>query len=566
MPTTPPAPAPYRCLWRCTGEGPAVDTAAPTILRWVNRNNPGAVPHLDAPGRYRLSARSHAVVASHTGPEGTRAVQLSVLTDRGDDRWTTSLAVVETPTAGAWVQAIVHRTSPAPGDQILPPQVLTDLMAALGAADGNTPLPGRLVLHRDLGSVAALADTLTDPTRILPLVLGCSPAPAQPGPRPLPIGLVPTLAGMAAVHVLDVAAQQEVTPLLPRHVRLRPGRLFVLGPPPALAVAEYDPTDPHTPGLARAAVADHAHRASPPEPVAAVLAELEHHTAQLDTDPYTTTQVYTTTSPTAPRTAGANDALDEARERARLADQVERLRTEVTRLTALAATATARAEELDQDNTDLAAERDRQNDRAARAEAEAAWLRAQAAEHGLHQLAAASAPPPPPSSGPPRRVQDLLGRITSGELPHLVFTLDEGPVHDLALDRAKEALWVGRAWEALEALEDWCRYQQDHPEEGVGFYLYLTQAPAGYRVIPPRRLGTTESEAVRSNERLAALRVFTVPADLAPAGQAPMFAHIKLDVDYGICPRLHFLPHPEGLVPRVVVGYLGRHLPVVSTN
>ncbi|MFY7068946.1 hypothetical protein ACOQFV_24075 [Nocardiopsis changdeensis] len=567
MPTVPPVPAPYRCLWRCTGDGPAVDTAAPLILRWANRNHPGAVPHLDAPGRYRLSARSRVVVASHTGHEGTRGVQVSVLTDRGDDRWTTSLAVVETPTAGAWVQATVHRTPPAPGDQILPPQVLTDLMAALGAADGHTSLPGRLVLHRDPGSVAALADALTDPTRILPLVLGCSPAPAQPGPRPLPAGLVPTLAGMAAVHVLDVAAQQEVTPLLPSHVRLRPGRLFVLGPPPALAVAEYDPTDPRTPDLARAAVTGHAHRASPPEPVAEVLAELEHHTTQLDTDPHTTTLVYTTaSSPTDQKPAGANDVIDEARERARLADQVERLRTEVTRLTALAATATARAEELDQDNTDLATERDRQTDRADRAEAEAAWLRAQAAEHGLHQLAAAPAPPPPPSSGPPRRVQDLLERITSGELPHLVFTLDEGPVHDLALDRAKEALWVGRAWQAMEALEDWCRYQQDHPEAGVGFHLYLTQAPTGYRIIPPRRLGTTESEAVRSNERLAAQRVFTVPTDLDPTGKAPMFAHIKLDVDYGICPRIHFLPHPEGPTPTVVVGYLGRHLPVISTN
>lgn len=564
MPAAPPVPAPYRCLWRCTGKGPAVDTAAPTILRWVNRNRPGAVPHLDAPGRYRLSASSRAVVAPHTGPGGAHGVQVTVLTDRRGGEWTTGLAVLQTPEAGAWVQATVRHTPPAPGDEVVPPKVLPNLMTALGAADGRTPLPGRLVLHRTPDSVAALADALTDPTRALPLVLGCSPAPANPGPQPLPTGLMSSLTGMAAVHVLALAAQQEITPLLPPHVRLRPGRLFVLGPPVALAATEYDPADPHTADLVRAAVTGHAHRAAPPEPVAAVLADLEHRTAQLDTAPPTTPPTYTTASPAAREPSRANDARAGERERLRQADQVERLRAEVTRLNALAAAATARAEELDKDNIDLAAERDRQADRAACAETEAAWLRAQAAQHGLHQLAAAPAPPAPSRGGPPRRVQDLLERITSGELPRLVFTLEERPVHDLALDGTKERLWVGRAWEALQALEDWCRYQQDHPEEGLSFHVYLTQVPHGYRTIPQRRLARTESEAVRSNERLTALRVFTVPTDLDPSGQAPMFAHVKLDVDYGICPRLHFLPHPER--PSVIVGYLGRHLPVVTAN
>lgn len=569
MNPAPPAVARYRSLWRCLTTSPVVETAGPVLLGWVNRNRPGAVPHLDEAGWYRLSARSRAVVVPHSEPDGTRAIQVAVLTDRDDSQWATALSVVDTPGDGAWVHTTLEHTPPGPEDVLLPPQVLRVLMEALQAADGSARLPSSAVRVQHPPQVAGVAEALTDPGRLLPLVVAPAADALGNGPRSLPEGLVPLLRGMASVYILDGSAREEIVPLLPAGIDLRPGRVHVLTPPPFVRASEHDPSAPDVVEQVQAAVTACAQAAAPPEPVAKVLASLDDRTAAVDAHPPDTVRVHTTTTPPAPgptcQPLEEHPDLSGERERIRLTGQVERLREEVARLADQATRATAQARELDQDNIDLTADRDRQAERARRAEAEVAWLRAQAADEGLHLLATTPAPPLIASGGPPRRVEELLERITRGpDLPHLMFTLDEGPVHDLALDRNKEALWVGRAWEALEALEDWCRYRQDRPTNNAGLHNYLAQAPDGYRVIPPRRVGFTESDTVRNSERLAAQRVFPVPTDVDPTGQAPMFAHIKLDVDYGICPRLHFLRHPADLA--VVVGYLGRHLPVGSTN
>ncbi|SIO88548.1 hypothetical protein BQ8420_19330 [Nocardiopsis sp. JB363] len=231
-----------------------------------------------------------------------------------------------------------------------------------------------------------------------------------------------------------------------------------------------------------------------------------------------------------------------------------------------AAQASERAQVLDLELMALTRERDQHAQRAQAVEAEVQWLRLQIAAQGLHQLAAAPAPPPPATAGPPRRVEELLERITdrAAALSHLVFSLEEGPVHDLTLDRAKEAVWVGRAWEALQALEDWCRYREDHPEQACSLHAYLSRAPDGYRTIPLHRLSPTESENVRNDGRLAAQRMFPVPTQVDPCGRALMLAHIRLDTNYGICPRLYFLPDPT--TQAVTVGYLGRHLTNARTS
>jgi hypothetical protein len=40
-----------------------------------------------------------------------------------------------------------------------------------------------------------------------------------------------------------------------------------------------------------------------------------------------------------------------------------------------------------------------------------------------------------------------------------------------------------------------------------------------------------------------------------PSGRVPMYAHIKLDIEYGICPRLYFYPHlGPGTTNRVYIG------------
>ncbi|HIY42893.1 MAG TPA: hypothetical protein H9836_17440, partial [Candidatus Nocardiopsis merdipullorum] len=198
---------------------------------------------------------------------------------------------------------------------------------------------------------------------------------------------------------------------------------------------------------------------------------------------------------------------------------------------------------------------------------EIGWLRDRAREAGLYRLASTAAPPDP-GPGPPRNVRELLERITDGSaLPHLFFTIeDHDTVYELS-DNRKETLWVTRAWEAMLALNDYARYQFDNPGIGLGFHSYLKETPDGYRVIPVKRLASQESDYVRNRGKLNEKRLFPVPHEVDPSGRIPMYAHIKLDIEYGICPRMYFFPHlGDGTTNRIYVGYLGRHLPVQQSN
>ena len=161
-----------------------------------------------------------------------------------------------------------------------------------------------------------------------------------------------------------------------------------------------------------------------------------------------------------------------------------------------------------------------------------------------------------------------LDRITDGTaLPHLFFTLaDRSTVRELT-DSNKEGLWARRTWEALRALDDYARYQLENPGTGLGLHEYLRQPPDGYAAVPVRRLASGESDSVRRRDKLSDKRIFPVPAEVDPSGEAPMFAHFRLDGEYGICARLYFLPDlGPGTTNRIYIGYIGRHLPVHSTN
>ncbi|GAA1457437.1 hypothetical protein NE857_21935 [Nocardiopsis exhalans] len=570
MPPAPPTLSRLRSLWQCGTAGQTIELAAPILLDWVNRNRTGTaqVRDLSRPDRYRLTARSHALVAPMTTSEDVQALALTTRTNRGDGQWTTILALVQTPDQ-AWAHLTVEHSPPSPAVQLRLPQAALDLMGTLEATDGHTPLAIWPAHHHNHTQRRALADALTDPSRLLPLVLASTPEPEPVGGWRLPEGLARALAGLAAIHVVDAPTRAEIHPLLPAGATLRPGRLLVLAPGPQRA-EEFEASAPDVGERVLAAVALHAAQARPPAPVAAALAALDQRSADLEATPTAPLRVYSTTSPStvsaagAPRGAGEHD-LEGERERVRLSTQVERLRGELSRVVEQATQVNERAQELDLELVALTRERDYFAQHAQAAEAEAEWLRLQAAAQGLHQLAAAPAPTVPATKRPPRRVEELLEHITdgAGALPHLVFSLEEAPVHDLALDRAKEPLWVGRAWEALQALEDWCRYREDHPDQTCGLRDYLTRAPDGYRVIPTHRLSPTESEYVR-NGPLAAQRQFPAPIRMAPSGRALMLAHIRLDTNYGICPRLYFLPDPT--TQAVAVGYLGRHLTNARTS
>jgi len=266
----------------------------------------------------------------------------------------------------------------------------------------------------------------------------------------------------------------------------------------------------------------------------------------------------------APEESGS--ALASEQEREAQEQQVLRLREEVTRLSSRVAELSEERQGLLAETADLAEELDNARDHARSAVYEARWLRERAREAGQFRLAAAPAPSDP-RRRPPRTVPELLERVTDGSaLPHLFFTIDAQTVYELS-DSRKESLWVTRAWEALLALNDYARYQFDNPGSGLGFHSYLKETPDGYQVIPVKRLASQESDYVRNRGKLNDKRLFRVPEEVEPGGRVPMYAHIKLDIEYGICPRLYFYPDlGPGTTNRVYIGYLGRHLPVQQSN
>jgi outer membrane murein-binding lipoprotein Lpp len=251
----------------------------------------------------------------------------------------------------------------------------------------------------------------------------------------------------------------------------------------------------------------------------------------------------------------AGAALASAQERDAQEQQVQRLREEVKRLSARISELSDERQELLAETADLAEEVDTARDQLHAARFEARWLRERVREEGLFRLAATPAPRDP-QQRPPVTVRELLDRITDGSaLPHLFFTIeDHDTVHELS-DSRKETLWVTRAWEALLALNDYARYQFDNPGSGLGFHSYLRETPDGYQVIPVKRLASQESDYVRNRGKLNEKRLFRVPTEVEPSGRVPMYAHIKLDIEYGICPRLYFYPHlGPGTTNRVYTG------------
>ncbi len=145
------------------------------------------------------------------------------------------------------------------------------------------------------------------------------------------------------------------------------------------------------------------------------------------------------------------------------------------------------------------------------------------------------------------------------KLPFLEFTGEEEGIEEI--DRDEMGAYSGRTWEGLRTLNDYVRAKKDGATS-AGLYQYLSNSPAGYyNNWPDQKYAANESDSVVSDERLRALRMFTVPKSVDPSGRALMIAHLK--VGYRL--RVHFLDD-VAKTGKIYIGYIGRHLTTVSTN
>ncbi|MFD3688448.1 hypothetical protein ACFWTE_26915 [Nocardiopsis sp. NPDC058631] len=589
-------------------DGDIIDVTSTVLSRWLSkRGNSGARVDFSASGHHDLSNRSRALVVRHENTdEGLRFLRLTTESDKPDGLWRTVATAVVDPELSPWCYVWIDMTvDPAateragadpPRLDVMPPEAARMLLDSVNAHDGEHPMPPapRIVRGRDDALMDTLVSAIRDPGRRMAVVATGAPRDVTVADwREAMAGALSRCTGMCAGYVLDAAALERVGPLLPRGLDVPPGgvRTFL----PAVDLFDGDDASRHprmSPATLDTArdgerirnwvgaalsrrVRDNALDVSLPAPLLAVDALLAE-----ETDDLRATARSAAGPPPGPGQAAARSAaivhraapeasgaaLASEQEREAQEQQVLRLREEVNRLSSRVAELSEERQGLLAETADLAEELDNARDHARSAVYEARWLRDRAREAGQFRLAAAPAPSDP-RRRPPRTVPELLERVTDGSaLPHLFFTIDAQTVYELS-DSRKESLWVTRAWEALLALNDYARYQFDNPGSGLGFHSYLKETPDGYQVIPVKRLASQESDYVRNRGKLNDKRLFRVPEEVEPGGRVPMYAHIKLDIEYGICPRLYFYPDlGAGTTNRVYIGYLGRHLPVQQSN
>lgn len=582
-------PLVYRTLVAVPERQTDLLTTASTVLsRWLSkRGNSGAQVEFSASGHYELSNRSRALVVRHdNSEEGLSFLRLTTESDKPDGTWRTTVSVVTDPVLSPWHylwldMSVEPRTGTHQAEQplrldVMPPEAARMLLDTVAAHDGAHPLSHvpRIVRGRDEAPVDALVSTIRDPKRRLAVIATGAPRDVTVAAwRATMATVLSRCTGMCAGYVLDTAALERVDSLLPRELDIPAGGVRTFLPRVHLEgdddAARHPRLSPATLDTARDGerirnwvgsalsrkVRDNALDLALPDPLVAIDTLLDEEVEDLRAHalkgaPHTTVS------------GGQAGAALEAQEQ-----QAQRLREEVKRLSARIEELTTERQTLLAESTDLSEELDTTQDELRSARHENRWLRDRARDAGLYRLASTAAPPDP-GQGPPRSVRELLDRITDGSaLPHLFFTIeDHDTVHELS-DSRKETLWVTRAWEAMLALNDYARYQFDNPGSGLGFHSYLRETPDGYRVIPVKRLASQESDHVRNRGKLNEKRLFPVPEEVDASGRVPMYAHIKLDIEYGICPRMYFFPHlGAGTTNRVYVGYLGRHLPVQQSN
>ncbi|WP_433700068.1 hypothetical protein [Nocardiopsis sp. CA-288880] len=582
-------------------DGDLIDTTSTVLSRWLSkRGNSGARVDFSASGRHDLSNRSRALVVRHDNDdEGLRFLRLTTESDKPDGVWRTVATAVVDPELAPWRYVWIDMAvDPAPAERaaadpprldVMPPEAARMLLDSVDAHDGEHPMPPAplIVRGRDDALMDTLVSAIRDPVRRMAVVATGAPRDVTVADwRDAMAGAMARCTGMCAAYVLDAAALERVGSLLPRGLDVPPGGVRTFLPGVDLLDEDDAPRHPRmSPATLDTArdgerirnwvgaalsrrVRDNALDVSLPDPLLAVDALLSEETDDLRAAVRAPSPgpAPATRAAAAHRAVPGSADLASEQEREAQEQQVQRLREEVTRLSTRVAELSEERQGLLAETADLAEELDSARDHARAAAYEVRWLRDRAREAGQFRLAAAPAPRDP-RRRPPRSVRELLERVTDGSaLPHLFFTIEAQTVYELS-DSRKEALWVTRAWEALLALNDYARYQFDNPGSGLGFHSYLKETPDGYEVIPVKRLASQESDHVRNRGKLNDKRLFRVPEEVEPGGRVPMYAHIKLDIEYGICPRLYFYPHlGPGTTNRVYIGYLGRHLPVQQSN
>lgn len=584
-------PLVYRTLFAVPPSHDVIELSLTTLSRWLSRGPGGQDVDIRRPGRYTLGRQSTATVVWHQNPdEGVRFLRLKTESERRGAVWRSVVTAVSDPGRATdrtvWIDLTADVLGPGSSEHridVSPPDVARMFLRSAPCSDGAAAVGEEpaIVRGRDDRAVESMLAAIGDDARRMAVVVTGSPTDLTVADWQTAMARVlDRAAGMYSGYILDRAAQERVAARLPREFGIPSGGVRTFRPRPR----PHDPADSHRHPRLGAQTMDRARSGGRVRPwvgralmqsVREVVIDtpLPGELRGLDSLLNEEEAGLPARAPIggpgpAAVTHGAGRApappLLPAPRRDHTTDQTGEVKRRDARIAAL-------EKERDRLLAELAEameERDLGQERLRAARHENAWLRTKIHEEGLYALAGARAPVQR-SERAPGDFEELLERMTDhAAFPHLHLTIDDplDDVRELSGNR-KERLWATRAWEALRALNDYVRYQLAHPGEGRTLHDYLRDPPEGFHSIPVKRVAAHESDTVRNRAKLSGRRIFRVPTRVHPDGMVPMFAHIKLDAEYGVCPRLYYYPDiGPGRTNRIYIGYLGRHLPVHSTN
>lgn len=193
-----------------------------------------------------------------------------------------------------------------------------------------------------------------------------------------------------------------------------------------------------------------------------------------------------------------------------------------------------------------------------RTQGETRWLRGRLQELGAWDVAHATAPQA--DGDRPDSFEDLLTKLS--ELGGAVaFTGDSDVAIDLDTHDTLQAA-VRTAWDACRCLADYTKAKASGLFTG-GMKQYLDSPPPGYFALSSGKHAPTETTATM--QAFGHLRRFPVPSSVDPSGRAEMVSHFKLARIGMVSPRLYYLDR-SSIDGKVLIGYMGPHLPNTQTN
>ena len=145
-------------------------------------------------------------------------------------------------------------------------------------------------------------------------------------------------------------------------------------------------------------------------------------------------------------------------------------------------------------------------------------------------------------------------------LPNLIISPEAFNKSEVLDESPMAGVWAKSSWEGLCALHDYAKAKNDGQFSG-NFLSYCSDTPPGYRNVAPNKVALKESESTMNSPAKRRAREFSVPTTISSDGSQLMEPHIKIFLVGADVPRMHFYDDTSGSTKKIVVGYLGRHLP-----